>query len=150
MSHANITPGTHAYRLLSDFKQLYQKLDETSIAKLDQVYAAGIKFKDPVHDIEGLVALQDYLSAQSEGLTECRFEYLDELLDDNSAYIKWVMRFRHSKLGNRLISVRGVSHIHFSDKIDFHEDIYDMGAMLYEQVPLLGSITRWLKARLAR
>ncbi|BFM19169.1 nuclear transport factor 2 family protein [Gilvimarinus japonicus] len=149
-SESTIAPSTQSNRLLNDFKQLYQNLDESSISRLDQVYAAGVKFKDPVHDIEGVVALQDYLSAQSEGLTECRFEYLDELIGDHSAYIKWIMRFRHAKLGNRLISVRGVSHVHFSDKIDFHEDLYDMGALLYEQIPLVGTITRWLKARLSR
>lgn len=149
-TQASITTGVQHHQLLNDFKQLYQTLDESSIARLDQVYASGVKFKDPVHDIEGVVALQDYLSAQAEGLTECRFEYLDELIGDNSAYIKWIMRFRHEKLGNRLISVRGVSHLHFNDKIDFHEDVYDMGAMLYDQIPVLGRLTRWLKARLAR
>jgi hypothetical protein len=60
-----------------------------------------------------------------------------------------MMHFKHPKLGNRLISVRGVSHLQISDKIDFHEDFYDMGAMLYEQLPLLGNVTRWLKLRLA-
>jgi hypothetical protein len=146
-THISHTSPSH---LVKAFKALYARLDETSIAALDRVYAQGVHFKDPVHDIEGLVALQDYLSAQSQGLTECRFEYLDELISDNSAYIKWIMRFRHASLGNRLISVRGVSHIHFSDKIDFHEDLYDMGALLYEQIPVLGAVTRWLKNRLAR
>ena len=149
-SMPNFVPSTHHTELLNDFKKLYQNLNESSIARLDQVYTQEVKFKDPVHDIEGIVALQDYLSAQCEGITQCRFEYLDELVGDNSAYIKWIMRFRHTKLSNRLISVRGVSHIHFDEKIDFHEDLYDMGALLYEQVPLLGGITRWLKARLAR
>ncbi|WP_052480846.1 nuclear transport factor 2 family protein [Gilvimarinus agarilyticus] len=149
-TQAKITPAAQPNQLLSDFKRLYQQLDETSIARLDQVYASSVKFKDPVHDIEGVVALQDYLSAQAEGLSECRFEYLDELIADNNAYIKWVMRFRHEKLGNRLIAVRGVSHLHFSDKIDFHEDVYDMGALLYDHIPVLGRLTRWLKVRLAR
>jgi hypothetical protein len=82
-------------------------------------------------------------------LSECRIEYLDEIIGDRSAYVKWVMHYRHPRLGNRLISVRGVSHLKFSDKIDFQEDFYDMGAMLYEQLPLLGNVTRWLKLRLA-
>ena len=59
------------------------------------------------------------------------------------------MHFRHPKLGSKLIDVRGVSHLKWTDKIDFHEDFYDMGAMLYEQVPLIGSVTQWLKQRLA-
>jgi hypothetical protein len=60
-----------------------------------------------------------------------------------------MMHFRHPGLGDRLISVRGVSHLQINDKIDYHEDFYDMGAMLYEQLPLIGTVTRWLRLRLA-
>ena len=35
------------------------------------------------------------------------------------------------------------------DKVEVHEDFYDMGAMLYEQLPVLGNVTRWLRMRLA-
>lgn len=59
----NTPATTPQQRLLNDFKQLYQVLDESSIARLDQVYAANVKFKDPIHHIEGVVALQDYLMA---------------------------------------------------------------------------------------
>jgi hypothetical protein len=83
-------------------------------------------------------------------ITECRFEYLDEAASEKSAYIKWIMNFRHPKFGNRLISVRGVSHIQFNQQgIYFHEDFYDMGAMVYEQVPILGKIVVWIKKQLA-
>ncbi len=82
-------------------------------------------------------------------LSDCLFEYLDEVVCVYAAYIKWVMHFRHPRLRNRLISVRGVSHLKFSDKIEYHEDFYDMGAMLYEQLPVLGNVTRWLRLRLA-
>ena len=76
-------------------------------------------------------------------------ELLDEVIGEKTAYVKWVMHFRHPRLGNRLISVRGVSHLKYGEKIEYHEDFYDMGAMLYEQLPVLGNVTRWLKLRLA-
>lgn len=135
--------------LIERFKTYFQVLHESDLSQLRHLYSEQVLFKDPVHEIRGLVELEDYFTAMCGDLTDCRFEYLDELVTDEAAYVKWVMHFKHPRLGNRLISVRGVSHLKISDKIDYHEDFYDMGAMLYEQLPLLGSVTRWLRLRLA-
>ena len=135
--------------LIERFKSQFRILHEADLSRLRELYSERILFKDPVHEIRGLVELEDYFASLCSDLSDCRFEYLDEIVGDNSAYIKWMMHFKHPRLGNRLISVRGVSNLKFSDRIDFHEDFYDMGAMLYEQLPLLGNVTRWLRLRLA-
>jgi len=131
------------------FKDYFRVLHESDLSDLRNIYSDGIVFKDPVHEIRGLSELEGYFTSMCADLSECRFEYLDELVSDSSAYIKWTMHFKHPRLGNRLISVRGVSHLQISGKIDYHEDFYDMGAMLYEELPLLGTVTRWLRLRLA-
>jgi esterase/lipase superfamily enzyme len=136
-------------KLLDDFRHFYSQLHSSKLNQLDDLYSRDIVFRDPVHEIRGLVALEDYFSSLCSELTDCRFEFLDELKSVNSAYIKWNMHFRHPKLGNRLITVRGVSHLQMGDQVEFHEDFYDMGAMLYDQLPVLGSMTRWLRRRLA-
>lgn len=135
--------------LVERFKDFFKVLHESDLSQLRTFYADNIVFKDPVHEIEGLVELEDYFTSMCADLSDCRFEYLDELVADDTAYVKWVMHFKHPRLGNRLISVRGISHLKIGDKIEFHEDFYDMGAMLYEQLPLLGNVTRWLRLRLA-
>ena len=135
--------------LIAVFKRFFSDLQKAELSELGKIYADDIMFMDPVHKIRGLVELEDYFNSICADLSECRFEYLDELIVENSAYVKWIMHFRHPKLGKRLISVRGVSHLQFDEKISFHEDFYDMGAMLYEQLPLLGNVTRWLRLRLA-
>ncbi|MFT5502700.1 MAG: hypothetical protein ACI845_000283 [Gammaproteobacteria bacterium] len=135
--------------LLNNFRSFYSKLHSSKLNQLDQLYSRDVVFRDPVHEIRGLVELEDYFSSLCSDLSDCRFEFLDELRSENAAYIKWNMHFRHPRLGNRLISVRGVSHLQMTDKIEFHEDFYDMGAMLYDQLPVLGSMTRWLRRRLA-
>lgn len=131
------------------FKDYYRVLHESDMSQLRTIYADNIVFKDPVHEIRGLVELEDYFTSMCADLSDCRFEYLDELVTEDAAYIKWSMHFKHPRLGNRPISVRGVSHLKIGDKIEFHEDFYDMGAMLYEQLPVLGNVTRWLRMRLA-
>ena len=131
------------------FKSYFRILHESDLSQLRDLYSEEVLFKDPVHEISGLVELEDYFTSVCADLSDCRFEYLNEMVTDHAAYVKWMMHFKHPRLGNRLISVRGVSHLKISDKIDYHEDFYDMGAMLYEQLPLIGNVTRWLRLRLA-
>lgn len=135
--------------IVERFKDYFRVLHESDLSQLRKVYDEKIVFKDPVHEIRGLVELEDYFTSLCADLSDCRFEYLDELIGDRAAYIKWNMHFKHPRLGNRLISVRGVSHLVVGEKIEYHEDFYDMGAMLYEQLPVLGNVTRWLRLRLA-
>ncbi|MFA7553964.1 MAG: nuclear transport factor 2 family protein [Spongiibacteraceae bacterium] len=135
--------------IIERFKCSYQDMLQMDLSQLDQLYAKNIIFKDPVHEIKGLAILQDYMADLSGNLLECRFEYLDELLSNREAYIKWNMHFRHPRLAaGKLLTVRGVSQLNFDKKIYYHEDFYDLGAMLYEHVPVVGGMTRWLKRRL--
>lgn len=137
-------------KLLTRFKDYYRDLLAADLAALDEIYSVDILFKDPIHEIKGLACLQDYFASLCGNLVECRTEYLDQLVSQNSAYIKWIMHFRHPRLGNSLISIRGISHLCFDQRIFFHEDSYDMGAMLYEHLPLLGPVVRLLRRRLAQ
>ncbi|ODS22764.1 transcriptional regulator [Candidatus Endobugula sertula] len=136
--------------LIENFKRFYQDHRSMDLSRMDEIYAEDIVFRDPLHRIQGLPILRDTMNEMYANLSECRFEYLDQLVTHDSAYIKWNMHYRHPKLGNTLISVRGVSQIQFSELIDFHEDIYDMGELLYEHVPMMGGLVRWLKKRLVR
>ena len=50
-----------------------------------------------------------------------------------------------------LVSVIGSSHIKGSqDKVTFHQDYIDLGAMLYEQLPIVGRLIKWIKTKAAR
>ncbi|MGK0500557.1 MAG: esterase/lipase superfamily enzyme [Oceanicoccus sp.] len=132
------------------FKDSYRDMVAMDLSRLDRLYTDNLVFKDPVHEIRGLPAMQDYMAEMVANVEECRFEFLDQLMADGTAYIKWNMHFRHPKLAaGQLISVRGVSQLQFDERIHYHEDVYDMGAMVYEHVPVIGGVTRWLKNRLA-
>ncbi len=133
---------------VENFKRFFKNEKSANLSRMDDLYREDVVFRDPVHQIRGLTSLQDYMADMYANITECRFEYLDELVSDGRAYIKWNMHFRHPKMGGKLITVRGVTHIHFDERIFFHEDIYDMGELLYEHVPIIGGATRWLKNRL--
>lgn len=131
------------------FKQFYRDLSKVRVDQFSKVYAEKIIFRDPVHELRGAGDVLGYIEALCERVELCQFEYLDELVSDGKAYIKWNMNFRHPSLGKEVHTVRGMSHIEFNDLIHYHEDVYDLGEMLYEHLPLLGAATRYLKRRLA-
>ena len=138
--------------LIERFKTFYQHMLETEWAELDTIYDQNVIFCDPIHRVEGRQALYRYFDELCHDLTHCHFDFLDQIILPNKAYLKWDMHFVHPKLGSqKSITVRGVTQLQFRDSgIYYHEDIYDMGAMLYENIPLFGGGVRWLKHRLAK
>ncbi len=134
---------------IENFKAYYRNPLRSYGLTLSDVYHDGVVFVDPVHRLQGLDALSSYFEKMFHSLKECRFEYLDEVIGENSAYIKWDMHFHHPRISSEVITLRGVTHIGFDDKITYHEDFYDMGSMLYEHLPVMGRLTRYVKSRVA-
>jgi hypothetical protein len=59
------------------------------------------------------------------------------------------MTYCHSKLnGGKAVQVDGHSHLRGDgDKVIYHRDYIDLGAMFYEHIPLFGAVVRWFKVR---
>lgn len=135
--------------LLDDFKAFYRHAGPDNLDSLEQIYTQDIEFHDPVHTIMGLLALKTYLRGLYNNATDVSFEYLEEQAGENGATITWIMRFCHKRLNhNEPVSVRGVTQLRFTDRVYYQEDFYDMGAMLYQHIPVLGRLIRYLNARL--
>ena len=54
------------------------------------------------------------------------------------------MRLQHKKIGkNQPIELDGASFIEFhNNKVCYHRDYYDLGALVYEHIPILGSVIK--------
>ncbi len=138
--------------MLETFCAFFNKLDNTCTEKLYEVYTEDIVFSDPLHHVEGRQALEAYLAAMYENVEHCQFVYHTRQLRGNQAFVTWTMTFVHPKLaGGRTIEVEGCSALTFAEdgRVSQHRDYFDVGAMLYEHLPLMGSVVRWLKKRLA-
>ncbi|REG82395.1 nuclear transport factor 2 family protein [Marinomonas pollencensis] len=135
-------------KLIERFKHFYKDLKHIPLPHIGDIYDDNVIFKDPVQEVRSVEQLHAYLSDSCMDVHSGCFEYLDQLVTENSAYIKWNMHFKHPKLGNKTLTVRGISQIQFNERIYYHEDVYDLGQMLYEHVPLLGCVVKGLKTRL--
>lgn len=133
------------------FRQFYEGFGVDMLGDIPAVYSEAIVFQDPTHRIEGLPALQRYFARTTANITECRFAFQSvHLTADASAWIEWQMDYSHPRLsGGAPLSLEGVTHVRFDERITYHRDYLDLGAMLYEHVPVLGGAVRWLKNRMA-
>ncbi|MGI2064942.1 nuclear transport factor 2 family protein [Shewanella sp. MF08487] len=137
--------------LVDNFIELYQALNKNNLHLLGQVYGDDIIFTDPMHQISGLESLTQYFAKLYENVQHIQFEIKEVQQSDSQASLFWQMQYRHPKLNKgQLISVDGMSQLKFNDKIYFHRDYFDLGQMLYEQVPFIGGLIRLLKMRAAK
>lgn len=134
---------------LEKFIEVYQKLDTDNLALLKSIYASDIEFSDPLHEISGFTALEAYFSHLYSNLTHCRFNVEEVFFQDDNAALYWVMTFCHPKLNKgRAIRVEGHSKLKgTNDKVFYHRDYLDVGAMLYEHIPFLGKCVKLVKRR---
>ncbi|PTA50901.1 transcriptional regulator [Shewanella morhuae] len=137
--------------LVDNFIELYQALNKNNLHLLGQVYGDDIIFTDPMHQISGLESLTQYFAKLYENVQHIQFEIKEVQQSDSQASLFWQMQYRHPKLNKgQLIRVDGMSQLKFNDKIYFHRDYFDLGQMLYEQVPCVGGLIRLLKTRAAK
>lgn len=142
-------------RIVQQVQQLYSQFNESMIPSLPDVYRADIIFQDPLQRVEGLAEVTGYFVGMMQNLQECRFEFVqviesptEQAAGVHQAVLFWTMHYRHPKLaGGKLLSVDGSSHIKYQEKVFFHRDYYDAGAMLYEHLPVLGWVIERIKKR---
>jgi hypothetical protein len=137
---------------LVNFTDAYQQLSVENLACLKSVYHPDVEFQDPLHELSGFASLAGYFDDLYENVSSCRFVINQVMYKDNNAAIYWTMTYQHKKLnGGKSIEVQGHSLLKGQgNKVIYHRDYLDVGQMLYEHIPVLGGIIRWLKKRISK
>lgn len=144
LDHARIAHG------LSQIKQLFNSLRKDNVAEVRDYYTKDVVFIDPFVEIRGVDNLVQHLANQYANLDSCTFDYGEQFIDAEKATLSWSMSVRHPALANsKEILVDGMTLFVFEgDQISFQRDYYDAGAMLYEHVPVIGTVIRKIRKRL--
>lgn len=133
---------------METFLQMYQNLNRDNLDTLASVYRQDVHFIDPAHEIHGLDQLTTYFTALYAHIDSISFSFGAPMVEAGSGYVSWEMTFRHSRLaGGKPVTVSGVTHLRFDEqkRVYYHRDYFDLGAMIYEHVPLLGRLVSTLK-----
>lgn len=140
-----------SHHVLTSFKKFFEDFSPTKFTALANIYTDDVHFIDPITDIQGVDALKKHFISTGQGLIECQFNFISDMLIGNKATLEWGMTYAHPKLASgKPLYLAGCSVIAFNDeqRIYYHRDYYDMGEMVYEHVFILGGGIRLIKKRL--
>ena len=128
----------------------FRPLTPTGVETLATLYAPDARFKDPFNDVQGLAEIQRIFRHMYANLENPRFLISERIVQDTQCFLTWEFHFafRRFKQGQAQC-ILGGSHLVLNPegRITLHRDYWDAAEELYEKLPLIGSLMRWMKAR---
>jgi hypothetical protein len=127
--------------------QFYENLSEASLAQLPALYARDAQFKDPFNDVRGIDAIVAIFEHMYQQVDDPRFFVRTRVQQGADAFLVWDFTFRMKRFSKGPQCIRGASHIRFDadGAVAVHRDYWDAAEELYEKLPVLGGLMRWLK-----
>lgn len=128
---------------------LFEALAPSDVARLGEIYHPQARFKDPFNEVLGLAPIQQVFAHMFVALDEPRFVVHGVLVQANQCFLTWNFLFRFKRFSGELQTVRGASHLSLDEAglITLHRDYWDAAEELYEKLPVVGGLMRWLKRR---
>jgi steroid Delta-isomerase len=127
----------------------FEQLQRDDVQRLGNLYAADAHFKDPFNEVQGVAAIQAVFTHMFVALNEPHFVVRDIICQGDQCFLSWDFVFRFKRFSNDVQTVRGSSHLKLNAQghITLHRDYWDAAEELYEKLPVVASVMRWLKRR---
>ena len=130
--------------------QYFETLAPDGAAHIGTLYSPVARFVDPFNDVVGLPAIEGIFTHMFVALESPRFVITERIVQGQQCFLTWNFHFRFKNFQkNTPQTIRGGSHLVFSEDglVTLHRDYWDAAAELYEKMPVVGSVMRWLKKR---
>lgn len=128
----------------------YESLSPAALDRLGDFYTADARFKDPFNAVHGVAAIRGVFEHMYTSLHEPRFVVTQRVVDGAQCFLVWEFRFRFRRFDTQTEQVvHGGSHLRLAadGRIAEHRDYWDAAEELYEKLPAVGALMRWLKRR---
>ena len=127
----------------------FEALTPADLPRLGDFYAPDADFKDPFNAVRGVPAIQQVFAHMYVALESPRFVIHDVLAQGDQCVLTWDFTFRFRRFNREWQTVRGASHLKLDAHglITLHRDYWDAAEELYEKLPGVGALMRWLKRR---
>ena len=131
--------------------QLYGSLTPELLPQLAQCYASGARFKDPFNDLQGTAAIVRVFEHMFATMEQPRFIVTQRIVQGDQAFLVWefYFRLRHKRAHDEQF-IRGATHLQFDAQglVSLHRDYWDAAEELYEKLPIVGTLMRWLRRKI--
>jgi ketosteroid isomerase-like protein len=129
--------------------EVFERLLPTDVARLGELYTDDAHFKDPFNEVRGLLAIRGIFEHMFVALDGPRFEIRDVIVQGEQCFLTWDFVFRMKRFRRDEQRIHGGSHLRFAPdgRVAMHRDYWDAAEELYEKLPVVGGLMRWLKRR---
>ncbi|PQA83575.1 isomerase [Limnohabitans sp. TS-CS-82] len=134
----------------------FEQLQPADVARIADIYTADAQFKDPFNEVQGVPAIEAIFAHMFRELDAPRFVITQRVQQGAQCFVTWDFLFamRRFDAGKTQV-IRGASHLVLREeagvwRVAVHRDYWDAAEELYEKLPVLGSLMRWLKRRANR
>lgn len=134
-------------QMVEAFKARFVAIGPALAENLERLYTEDVHFKDPISEATGLVALHTYFERFAEASEGAHFEITDEVVQPGQAAVFWTMVLTRAD-GSEKRRFQGVSHMKVRDRIYEERDYFDLGEAVYDHVPVVNWLTRFVRSRL--
>lgn len=141
-----MTPRARVARVVAFF----ETLSPASLSQLGDYYTPDAYFKDPFNEVRGLAGVHAIFSHMYVALDQPRFVVTGSVVEGDQCFLTWNFEFRFKNFDTATLqTVRGGSHLLFTTDglVAHHRDYWDAAEELYEKLPWVGGLMRWLKKR---
>lgn len=127
----------------------FERLQPTDLDRLDRIYTDDAFFKDPFNEVRSRDAVRHIFDHMFRTLDEPRFVMLQAVAQGDDAFLTWEMHYRMRRFDPAPQVIRGATQLRFAPdgRVALHRDWWDAAEELYEKLPLLGVLMRWLRRR---
>ena len=132
-------------------EKAFNDLNLNNLDSLDIFYDENIEFSDPIVKVKGLKAAKNYYAHVYKNVIQIKFEFKQIHNDQDHYFAKWIMHLQVKGLNSQKpYSVEGLSELKFgnNNKVIYHRDYLDIGAMVYERLPVFGKVVQKIKSML--
>jgi ketosteroid isomerase-like protein len=140
----------HADARVAKVVAFFEGLTPADLDRMADVYGADAHFKDPFNEVRGTAAIRRVFEHMYVALNDPRFVVRDVVAEGDQCFLTWDFLFAFKRFSPQIAqTVRGSSHIVFdaTGRIGLHRDYWDAAEELYEKLPAVGTLMRWLKRR---
>ena len=128
----------------------FEHLSPADVATIGEFYAPQARFKDPFNEVVGVPAIQGIFAHMFEALEQPRFVVTGRVVQGTQCFLTWDFLFAFKGFDKGVTqTVRGASHLVLDEQglVTLHRDYWDAAEELYEKLPVVGALMRWLKKR---
>jgi hypothetical protein len=125
----------------------YSTMTPETVSDIRGIYHERAHFRDPFNDVRGHQAIAAIFEHMFDTTEDPVFHITSKQRDGATAWVSWTFDFR---LRGKALSIEGVTRLDFGEdgRVIDHRDHWDATDLLV-QLPLLGSVLRYLKGRLS-